>query len=75
LLRLKRMTKLVADWLPPPRILHPWPDERFDVRIMSSAGYGASSALSCGTSAGLFAEPRAGHALGFRTAGMRATSL
>jgi hypothetical protein len=28
----KRMTKLVADWLPPPRILHPWPDERFDVR-------------------------------------------
>src|ERR1700720_3719703 len=28
----ERMTKLVADWLPPPRILHPWPDERFDVR-------------------------------------------
>ena len=28
----KRMTKLVADWLPPPRILHPWPDDRFDVR-------------------------------------------
>jgi RNA-directed DNA polymerase len=27
----ERMTKLVADWLPPPRILHPWPDERFDV--------------------------------------------
>src|ERR1700693_162038 len=27
-----RMTKLVADWLPPPRILHPWPDDRFDVR-------------------------------------------
>src|SRR6266849_510047 len=28
----ERMTKLVADWLPPPRILHPWPDARFDVR-------------------------------------------
>ena len=28
----ERMTKLVADWLPPPRILHPWPDDRFDVR-------------------------------------------
>jgi hypothetical protein len=42
---------------------------------MSSAVYGANSALSCGTSAGLFAEPRGGHALGFRTAGMRATSL
>src|SRR6266851_5557017 len=28
----ERMTRLVADWLPPPRILHPWPDERFDVR-------------------------------------------
>src|SRR6202045_2874810 len=28
----ERMTKLVADWLPPPRILHPWPDERLDVR-------------------------------------------
>src|ERR1700758_4253802 len=27
-----RMTKLVDDWLPPPRILHPWPDVRFDVR-------------------------------------------
>jgi RNA-directed DNA polymerase len=27
-----RMTKLVDDWLPQPRILHPWPDIRFDVR-------------------------------------------
>src|SRR6201998_4428649 len=27
-----RMTRLVADWLPQPRILHPWPDVRFDVR-------------------------------------------
>jgi group II intron reverse transcriptase/maturase len=27
-----RMTKLVDDWLPQPRILHPWPDVRFDVR-------------------------------------------
>ena len=27
-----RMTKLVDAWLPQPRILHPWPDVRFDVR-------------------------------------------
>jgi hypothetical protein len=27
-----RMTQLVDDWLPQPRILHPWPDLRFDVR-------------------------------------------
>ena len=27
-----RMTKLVNDWLPQPRILHPWPSERFAVR-------------------------------------------
>src|SRR6516165_8431281 len=27
-----RMTRLVNDWLPQPRILHPWPDVRFDVR-------------------------------------------
>jgi group II intron reverse transcriptase/maturase len=28
----ERMTKLVADWLPAPRILHPWPDQRFAVK-------------------------------------------
>ena len=27
-----RMTKLVAGWLPAPRILHPWPDQRFAVK-------------------------------------------
>ena len=27
----ERMKKLVNDWLPPPRILHPWPDARFAV--------------------------------------------
>ena len=27
----QRMTRLAADWLPPPRILHPWPDQRFAV--------------------------------------------
>src|SRR5215831_17844495 len=27
----ERMTKLVADWLPAPRILHPYPDKRFAV--------------------------------------------
>lgn len=28
----ERMTKLAAEWLPPARILHPWPDQRFDVK-------------------------------------------
>ena len=28
----KRMSRLEARWLPPPRILHPWPEERFDAR-------------------------------------------
>ena len=28
----QRMTHLTATWLPTPRILHPWPDERFAVR-------------------------------------------
>jgi RNA-directed DNA polymerase len=27
-----RMTKLADDWLPKPRILHPWPSERFAVK-------------------------------------------
>jgi RNA-directed DNA polymerase len=26
-----RITRLADDWLPPPRILHPWPSERFAV--------------------------------------------
>ena len=28
----ERMTKLADDWLPQPRILHPWPSERFAVK-------------------------------------------
>ena len=28
----ERITKLADDWLPKPRILHPWPSERFAVR-------------------------------------------
>jgi len=28
----RRMTKLAAGWLPEPRILHPWPEQRFVVR-------------------------------------------
>ena len=28
----KRIEKLAADWLPKPRILHPWPRERFAVK-------------------------------------------
>jgi hypothetical protein len=30
--RRARMDKLAAAWLPPPRILHPWPTERFAVK-------------------------------------------
>jgi RNA-directed DNA polymerase len=28
----KHMAKLAADWLPKPRILHPWPNQRFAVK-------------------------------------------
>jgi hypothetical protein len=28
----KRMNGIASRWLPPARILHPWPDTRFDVR-------------------------------------------
>ena len=28
----ERIDRLAARWLPQPRILHPWPDERFDAR-------------------------------------------
>jgi RNA-directed DNA polymerase len=28
----ERMTQLVNDWLPIPRILHPWPNQRFAVK-------------------------------------------
>jgi RNA-directed DNA polymerase len=28
----ERMTKLADDWLPKPRILHPWPNQRFAVK-------------------------------------------
>src|SRR5262249_10701997 len=27
-----RMTRLADDWLPKPRILHPWPEQRFAVK-------------------------------------------
>ena len=30
----ERMTKIAADWLPQPRILHPWPDQRFRVTYL-----------------------------------------
>lgn len=29
----KRMSRLAAQWLPPAKIMHPWPEQRFDVRI------------------------------------------
>ena len=28
----KRMTQIADEWLPQPRILHPWPDQRFAVK-------------------------------------------
>jgi RNA-directed DNA polymerase len=28
----QRMTRQVARWLPPARITHPWPDQRFEAR-------------------------------------------
>ena len=28
----ERIEKLADDWLPPPRILHPWPQQRFAVK-------------------------------------------
>jgi RNA-directed DNA polymerase len=31
-----RMDRLAADWLPQPRILHPWPQQRFAVTHPSS---------------------------------------
>lgn len=27
-----RMDRLAAEWLPPPRVLHPWPEERLAVK-------------------------------------------
>jgi RNA-directed DNA polymerase len=33
----ERMTRLAARWLPTVRILHPWPDARFDVRIQGKS--------------------------------------
>ena len=28
----ERMTRLIDDWLPKPRVLHPWPNQRFAVK-------------------------------------------
>jgi hypothetical protein len=28
----KQMPRLIDDWLPRPRILHPWPERRFDAK-------------------------------------------
>src|SRR6266496_5552558 len=30
----KQMQRLVDDWLPKPRVLHPWPNKRFAVRYL-----------------------------------------
>jgi hypothetical protein len=31
----ERMRRLSSRWLPSPKIVHPWPDDRFDVRTRS----------------------------------------
>ncbi|MGO9662849.1 MAG: RNA-directed DNA polymerase [Polyangia bacterium] len=31
----ERMHRLAARWLPPAKIIHPWPDARFDARIQA----------------------------------------
>ena len=31
------MLRLVKAWLPPPRILHPWPAQRFDVNHLGGS--------------------------------------
>jgi len=31
----ERMHRLAARWLPPAKIVHPWPDARFDARIQA----------------------------------------
>jgi RNA-directed DNA polymerase len=33
----KRMRALEARWLPPARVLHPWPDQRFDARTQGGS--------------------------------------
>jgi group II intron reverse transcriptase/maturase len=33
-LQLERMRRLIDRWLPNPRIMHPWPDTRFDARTL-----------------------------------------
>ena len=33
----QRMSRLEARWLPPPRILHPWPDDRFAAKTQGKS--------------------------------------
>ncbi len=33
----ERMGRLVSTWLPPPKILHPWPEQRFDARTQGKS--------------------------------------
>ncbi|HET9365997.1 MAG TPA: hypothetical protein VFP71_13390, partial [Candidatus Angelobacter sp.] len=32
-----RFNRLLDCWLPPPRLLHPWPEHRFDARILDKS--------------------------------------
>jgi hypothetical protein len=40
-----RITKIAADWLPQPRILHPWPQQRFAVTHLRTAAGTTESGL------------------------------
>jgi hypothetical protein len=39
----KRMNRLVVRWLPRARIMHPWPDDRFDARTKAGAQCASSA--------------------------------
>jgi RNA-directed DNA polymerase len=42
-----RITKLIDDWLPKPRILHPWPEQRFAVKYPRRAPYAGKLHVRC----------------------------
>jgi RNA-directed DNA polymerase len=43
----ERMDALVNDWLPKPRILHPWPEQRFAVNYPRWAPYAGKPLVRC----------------------------
>ena len=48
-----RMGRLINRWLPTVRIIHPWPDERFDVRTQGKSRVRSAAAqIWCGSTSG-----------------------